>query len=95
MFGPMTAWMKLAQAQQAMAMSAAEVVWRRGGMMAQNAMTPIEATRMVIEKPAAFALGAQRAAMAAARGGDAAKVMTAGLRPIASAAAGNRRRLRR
>ena len=89
------AWARLGAASTKMALSASEVVWRRSMMMAQGAMSAPEAARMVMEKPAAFALAAQRAATAAAQGGDMAKVATAALKPIGARTAANARRLRK
>ncbi|TVQ55886.1 MAG: hypothetical protein EA355_08805 [Rhodobacteraceae bacterium] len=90
-----TAWARLGVASTRMALSATEVVWRRSMMMAQGGLSAPEAARMVMEKPAAFALAAQRAAVAAARGGDAAKVASAALKPIGVRTAANARRLRK
>ena len=64
-----------------MSMSAGEVIMRRIMRMASGAMTPPEAVGMVMEKATAFAAATERAAVAAARGGDAAKIATAALRP--------------
>ncbi len=71
------------------------VVWRRSLLAAQGAMTAAEATRMVMEKPAAFADAAMRAAVAASRGAKPAAVAQAGLRPVAQKAQANARRLSR
>lgn len=86
--------MRLGVAQNRMAMAASEVILRRTTMMALGAMSGPEAMRMVMEKPAAFTEAAGRAAMAAARGGDAAAVASAALKPIGARAKANARRLR-
>jgi hypothetical protein len=93
--GAWQAWARLGAASAKMALSASEVFWRRSLMMAQGGMSGPEAARMVMEKPAAFALAAQRAATAAAQGGDMAKVAAAALKPIGARTAANARRLRK
>jgi hypothetical protein len=50
---------------------------------------------MVLEKSTAFALAAERAALARRAGGDAAKVMTAALGPYGDKTRSNVRQLRR
>ena len=86
---------RLQSAYATMALSAGEVMWRRSLMMAQGAMTAPEAARMVLEKPAAFADSAQKAAMALARGANPARVAEAALRPYGRATRANARRLAR
>lgn len=93
--GAWRAWARLGAASAKMTLTASEVVWRRSMMMAQGGLSAPEAARMVLEKPAAFALAAQRAAVAAARGGDATKVASAALKPIGARTAANARRLRK
>lgn len=85
---------RLAQANAMLGLSAAEVVWRRSAMMATGAMSGPEATRMFMEKPTAFADAAQKAAMAAVRGGDAVSVASAAIRPLRRKTQANARRLR-
>jgi hypothetical protein len=51
-----------------MAIAAQEVFWRRMIQMARGEITSLEATRMFFEKPATFAKGAEKAAMASAYG---------------------------
>ncbi len=89
------AWFRLATGMAKLGVAANEVVLRRTAMMATGAMKPHEATRMLMEKPAAFAQAAQKAAMAAAGGSDATAIATAALRPIKVAASANARRLRK
>lgn len=91
----MMAWGHFSQAYARMALSACEVVWRRTTAMANGTMTPREAVVMVMEKPTAFATSAERAAVAAARGGDAARIATAALRPYGARTRSNARRLRK
>jgi hypothetical protein len=86
---------RLQMAWWRMGAAAAEVMWRRNLLAAQGAMTAAEATRMVMEKPAAFADAAMRAAVAASRGAKPAAVVQAGLRPVARKAQANARRLSR
>jgi hypothetical protein len=101
MFGPKrlldayAAWARVGAAVGRMNLAAAEVIARRGAMLARGAMSAPEAVRMVTEKPAAFAAAAQKAAVAAASGRDPARVAEAALRPLRAKAAANARRLRR
>lgn len=90
-----TGWMRLGTAAARMNLAAAEVIWRRSAMMATGAMSAPEAARMMLEKPAAFAEAAQRAAMGAVRGDTATEVAHKALRPLASRAKANARRLRK
>ena len=94
-FNPLGAWMKLATSYSRMTMSAAEVIMRRSMRMASGAMTPPEAIGMVMEKATAFAAAAEKATVAAARGGDAARIASAALRPYGSKTRSNVRKLRR
>ena len=87
-------WMHLGATAAQMHLAAGEVIWRRGLLMAQGNLSGIEAARMVTEKPAAFALGAQRAAMAAIAGRAPETVAAAALRPIRTRTRANARRLR-
>jgi len=88
------AWSRVASAIARLTISSAEVIARRGAMMAQGAMSAPEAAQMMMEKPAAFATSAQRAMAAAVRGRDAAAITSAALRPLKTTAAANARRLR-
>jgi len=88
------AWMKFAIAYSKMSMAAGEVIMRRSMRMAQGAMTGSEAIGMVTEKATAFALATESAAMAAANGGDAAKIANAALRPFGAKTRSNVRKLR-
>ncbi|MEM6422996.1 MAG: hypothetical protein AAF698_10425 [Pseudomonadota bacterium] len=87
------AWQRHTMAWNAMTLSAAEVIWRRNVMMALGTMSAAEATKMIMEKPAAFAKAAERAATTAARRKGTAAVSIAALQPVASAARANARRL--
>lgn len=91
---PLAAWMDYAAAFCEMSLAANEIILRRTHRMATGAMTPPEALAMVLEKGAAFALAAERAALAAAGGGDAAKVLTAALGPYGDKTRSNVRKLR-
>jgi hypothetical protein len=91
----MNAWSRVGNAVARINLSAAEVIARRTGMMLTGRMSAPEAAKMVLEKPVAFAAAAEKAMVAAARGGDAAKVTEAALRPYKTKAAANARRLRR
>lgn len=91
----MQAWGRVAQGLMHMNIAAAEVIWQRSAMMALGAMSAPEAARMWLEKPTAFATAAEKAMVAAARGGDALAVTSAALRPYRHRATANARRLRR
>jgi len=93
--GATTAWLKYATAMTRMQMAAAEVIMRRTQRMASGTMTPPEAMGMVLEKATAFAASAEKAAVAAAKGGDVARIATAALRPYGSKTRSNVRKLRR
>ena len=75
------AWVRFAIAYSQMAMAAGEVIFRRSMRMSQGAMTGPEAVGMVLEKATAFATATERAAVAAAAGGDAARIARAALQP--------------
>jgi hypothetical protein len=90
-----TAWMKYAIAYSQMSVAASEVMLRRGLRMSQGAMTAPEAIGMVMEKATAVTAAAERAAVAAATGGDPAKIAHAALRPIRTKARSNARKYRR
>jgi hypothetical protein len=87
--------MTLAAAYQAMTVAAAEVIFRRSLQMATGSMSPPDAFGMVMEKATVFAAAAERAAVAAARGGDPVRVATAALGPYGIKTKANVRRLRR
>lgn len=88
-------WQRQAMEQHAMWLSAAEVIWWRGLQMAAGQMSLREATRMTMEKPAAFAKGLEQGVLAAVQGKGPDKVTTAFLRPVSRRAHANARRLRR
>ena len=94
--GPTPAdWISLAAAQYALALSAGETIARRSMLMGQGTMTALEATSMIVEKPAAFAEGWRNAALAVVRGGSPVEAMTEFLKPVTKAASANAKRLRR
>ena len=88
-------WQQVSLTYGRMVMSASEVIQKRTTQMALGTMKPEEATRMVLEKPAAFAKSFEMAARAAAgsRGGAAAAL--AAIRPIEAKTRSNSRRLRK
>ena len=90
-----TAWMRFALSWNQMCMEAGEVIARRSLRMSQGAMSGPEAMGMVMEKATAFALASERAAVAAARGGDALRIADAALGPISARARSNVHKLRR
>jgi hypothetical protein len=89
------AMMELAMAYQAMTIAAGEVIFRRTLQMATGSMTPPDALGMVLEKATVFAAAAEKAAVAAAKGGDPVRVASAALKPYGVKTKANVRRLRR
>jgi hypothetical protein len=87
--------LRLQMAYARMGAAASRVIFHRCLLAAQGAMTAAEATRMMMEKPAAFADSAMLSALAAARGASPARIAEAGLRPVARKARANARRLSR
>jgi hypothetical protein len=94
-FGGYAAMLRVATATTRMNMAAAEVMWRRMGLMASGSMSAPEALRMMLEKPAAFAEAAHRAALKAASGATPAAVASAALKPVSRRTRANARRLRK
>ena len=88
-------WQEVSLASARLTWSAAQVVQIRAAQMATGTMKPAEAMRMVFEKPAAFAAGMEKVAVAAARSPDLAAMALAGLAPVSSSAKANARRLTR
>ena len=78
-----------------MSVAAGEVIVRRSMRMSQGAMTGAEAVGMVMEKATAFAAATEGAAVAAATGGDPARIASAALRPIRAKTRSNVRKYRR
>lgn len=93
-FNP-TDWMSLGLQQQGLAMSAAETIVRRTILMGSGTMTGVEATSMMMEKPAAFAKGFERAAVAVAKGRSPVQVTEEFWKPVASSTDANAKRLRK
>ncbi len=87
--------MALATAYQAMSVAAGEVIFRRSLQMATGSMSPPDALAMVMEKATVFAAAAEKAAIAAAQGGDPIRVATAALGPYGLKTKANVRKLRR
>lgn len=87
-------WSRFALAYTQMSMAAGEVILRRSLQMSQGGMSPADALGMVMEKATAFAASSERAVVAAARGGDAARIATAALAPYGTTTRANVRRLR-
>jgi hypothetical protein len=94
-FAAMAAWGRFAAACTRMNLAAGEIILRRTHQMATGTMTPPEAVAMVMEKSTAFAQSAEKAALAAARGGDAARIATAALSPYGAKTRSNVRKLRK
>ena len=95
LWSAMNAWSRVSVAYTRMTLSSAEVIARRSTMMMTGGMSAPEAAKMWLEKPATFATAAERAMVAAVRGGDAAAVTAAALRPYKTKTAANARRLRK
>ncbi len=87
-------WTRFAFAYSQMSMAAGEVIFRRSLQMSQGVMTPADALGMVMEKATAFAASTEKAAVAAARGGDALGIATAALVPYGATTRANVRKLR-
>lgn len=85
----------LALQQQGLLISSIQTIWLRTSLMMMGTMTPVEATAMCVEKPAAFAKAMNQGARAVRRGRSPAQVMSATLKPISAKAASNARRLSR
>ncbi len=92
---PLIPWVAYTVALSEMTMAANEIILRRAQRMASGEMTPAEAIGMVMEKGAAFATAAERAAVAAANGGHPARVLTAALAPYGAKTRANVRQLRK
>ena len=88
-------WMKYAVAYSQMSLAAGEVILQRSLRMSQGTMTAPEAFGMVLEKATAFAAATEGAAVAAASGGDVARIAHAALRPIRAKTRSNVRTYRR
>ncbi|MCL7942039.1 hypothetical protein M8009_17270 [Halomonas sp. ATCH28] len=89
----MFAWMKVASAYNRMSLAACEVIAHRTMKMASGAMTGPEAVGMVMEKATTFTTAAEQAAVAAARGGDPARIAAAALKPYGTKTRANVRKL--
>ncbi|WP_116132176.1 antifreeze protein [Tropicimonas sp. IMCC34043] len=88
-------WFKAALSYQRMMIAANEVILRRTLQMATGTMSAAEATRMLAEKPEAFAKGVQQAGLAALRGQSGPRIAAAAINPVRRKAQSNAARLRR
>jgi hypothetical protein len=88
-----TTWQRAWWAHLQMMTTAAMVIQQRVLQMSLGTMRPEEATRMVLEKPAAFAKSVEMASRAAAANRGHAAVTLAALGPIGAATKANARRL--
>ncbi|MEQ5870153.1 hypothetical protein J4E08_09605 [Sagittula sp. NFXS13] len=88
-----TDWQKVALSTSQMMLSAGVVVQTRMAQMAMGVMKPQEFTRMVLEKPSAFARGGEMAMRAMSGNKGYAIVMAEALKPIEASASANARRL--
>ncbi len=87
-------WRKAAIEEQEMWAAASEVIWLRSWQMLTGTMTTVEAARMVVEKPLAFARAAQEVGEAVVTGQDPGAVTRAAVGPLRTEARANARRLR-
>jgi hypothetical protein len=87
-------WMRLGSAFSQMSMSASEVIFHRSMKIGLGNMSAPEAVAMMMEKPAAFAIAAEKAGLAAARGANPVAIATAALTPIGHKTRANARKLR-
>lgn len=88
------AWLRFARAYAEMSTAAAEVIMHRTMKMAQGSMAAPEMLGMVLEKATAFAEASEKAAVAAASGGDPARIASAALRPYSRKTRSNVRKYR-
>ncbi|MCR9085896.1 MAG: hypothetical protein NXH97_04030 [Rhodobacteraceae bacterium] len=88
-------WQKANLAYTQMLMSANQVIVARMMQMMLGTMKPEEATRMVLEKPAAFAKSFEMAARSAAASRGTAAATLAGIKPIGAKTKSNAKRLSR
>ncbi len=94
-FGPWRMWSEMMRFQTEMTLAASEVVARRVHLFATGALTAEEATRMVMEKPAAMAKGMEAGARAFVAGASPHDAFMEAAEPISDRAQANARRLRR
>ena len=87
-------WQKAAIEEQEMLLAASEVIWHRSWQMLTGTMSANEATRMVLEKPVAFARAAQQIGEAVVGGEDPGAITRAAVQPLRREARSNARRLR-
>jgi hypothetical protein len=88
-----TTWQRAWMAQMQMLTTAAMVIQSRVLQMSLGTMRPEEATRMFLEKPAAFAKSHEMAMRAAASNKGHAAVALAAIGPIGKTTQANARRL--
>ncbi len=86
-------WQEFSLSYGRMMVSASMVIQERTMQMALGTMRPEEATRMVLEKPAAFAKSFEMAARATAGSKGTAAAMLAAMRPLEAKTRANSRRL--
>ncbi len=94
-FAAARGWQELSLACARLSWSSAQVIQARSAAIAAGTLAPAEAMRMVWEKPAAFALGMEKAMVAVSRSPDMAAAALAGIGPLNIKASANARRLTR
>ncbi len=95
MFRAAEVWQKTALTGTQMMIATGTVMQIRMMQMAMGTMRPDEASRMMLEKPAAFARAAEKSSVALMRNQGLAAATLAGMRPIGTTARANARRLSR
>ncbi|MCA8878921.1 MAG: hypothetical protein KDA73_02980 [Rhodobacteraceae bacterium] len=93
LFDAARTWQQAGTAYGRMLMTAQQVIAVRSMQMALGTMKPEEATRMVLEKPAAFAKAFEMAARSQAASRGTAAAALAAIKPIGAKTAANARRL--
>lgn len=88
-------WQEAAMSAAQMSVAAGSVIQVRMVQLALGTMKPVEATRMMMEKPTAFMKAAEGSARALAANQGLAAATLAGLSPIRIAAEANAKRLSR
>lgn len=91
----MRSWNRLNFSCVQLALEANEVIWRRSIQLMTGAMTTMEATRMILEKPSALAKSLEMAAIATASRRSPQAIAEAYVRPFRTSTRRNTRRLRR
>lgn len=87
-------WHWAAVEERDMWLAASQVIWLRSWQLMTGTMSAVEAARMVLEKPLAFAEAAREAGRTSVSGGDPGAIARAAIRPLSREARRNAQRLR-